>query len=50
MKAYEADEKLDQIAKLASEIEHDKELMDEDDRYSITASWINTDITECDAQ
>ena len=44
MTKQEADEKLQQIEQLAEEIENDKELMAIDERYTITAKWIDTDI------
>ena len=40
----EAEEILQQIADLASEIEEDKELMQLDPRYTILAKWIDTDV------
>tara|TARA_R110000787_G_scaffold44623_1_gene109420 strand:- start:21 stop:173 length:153 start_codon:yes stop_codon:yes gene_type:complete len=44
MNKYRAEEKIEMIQKLASEIEHDDELKSIDERYSIMASWIDTDI------
>jgi len=44
MNAEQADAKLQKIAELASEIEHDEELKAIDGRYWITAKWIDTDI------
>ena len=44
MNEYEAREKIAQIQKLALEIEGDRELMDIDERYSVMAGWIDTDI------
>ncbi len=48
MKIHEADEKLEQIQKLADEIANDDELRGIDPRYSITANWIDTDINNTD--
>jgi hypothetical protein len=48
MKKHEADEKLEQIQKLADEIASDEELRSIDPRYSITANWIDTDIDNTD--
>lgn len=45
MTTEEADEKLETIRKLAEEIEEDVELAKIDERYWITAKWIDTDIT-----
>ena len=45
MNTQEADEKLDLIEEIASEIENDEELADIDERYKITAKWIDTDIS-----
>lgn len=44
MTKQEADEKLEIISRLAREIEEDPELFNEDERYSICAMWIDTDI------
>ena len=44
MTPQEADEKLAQIESLAQEIEDDDELAETDERYRITAQWIDTDI------
>lgn len=44
----QADKKLEQIRKLAEELENDKELLNIDPRYSITARWIDTDIDNSD--
>ena len=49
MTTEEADEKLEQIAALADEIENDDELATIDQRYSITAKWIDTDIENASA-
>jgi len=46
MTKAEADEKLEIIERIASEVEHDEELQKIDKRYSIMAKWIETDI-EC---
>ncbi|WPL11415.1 MULTISPECIES: hypothetical protein [Thiorhodovibrio] len=46
MTPEQADEKLAQIERLAQEIEDDAELAEIDERYRITAKWIDTDI-EC---
>ena len=45
MKKRRANEIMAKIAKLAEEIEHDAELLAIDERYSIAASWIDTDIS-----
>ena len=47
MTTEEADRKLATIERLAREIEYDKELEAIDDRYGITAKWIDTDIETC---
>ena len=44
MNQHRADEKIEQIQALASEIENDDELKGIDERYSVMASWIDTDI------
>ena len=44
MTPEQADDKLDQIERLAREIEDDEELRQADERYYITAKWIGTDI------
>lgn len=44
MKKREADKKLAKIEELASQIEHDEELKQIDERYSVCAQWIDTDI------
>lgn len=44
MNEYQADKKVAQIQKLASEIENDTELKAIDERYSVMAGWIDTDI------
>lgn len=44
MTPEQADEKLAQIAKLAQEIEDDEDLAAIDERYQITAKWIDTNI------
>lgn len=44
MTPIEADNKLEQIANLAEQIERDEELKKTDERYSILAKWIDTDI------
>ena len=45
MKKHEADEIFSQIEQLASKVEHDEELKQIDERYSVTASWVDVDIT-----
>jgi len=45
MNTDQADEILDQIENLATQIELDEELAEADGRYKITAKWIDTDIT-----
>ena len=44
MTTDEADEKLEQIARLAEEIEKDNNLAEIDERYRVTAKWIDVDI------
>lgn len=48
MKKREANAKIKEIKRLAEEIELDSELIKIDIRYSIMASWIDTDIENCD--
>ena len=45
MKKHEADEIFDQILKLAQQVEHDEELKQIDERYSVTAGWIDLDVS-----
>jgi hypothetical protein len=44
MNIKQADKKLERIRMLAEEIEDDEQLKKLDERYSITAKWIDTDI------
>ena len=46
MTPKQADKKLEQIEKLAREIELDGELKQIDERYSFCAKWIETDIND----
>ena len=44
MNKHRADEKIEEIQQLARDIENDHELKGIDERYSVMASWIDTDI------
>lgn len=44
MNRQKANEKLDEIRRLAEELEEDEELKGIDERYSILAMWIETDL------
>ena len=44
MNKCRADEKIEEIQRLAREIESDEELKAVDERYSVMAGWIDTDI------
>lgn len=44
MNKKQAEEKIDEIKSLAWVILHDKELKAIDERYSVMAGWIDTDV------
>lgn len=47
MDIEKANEIFEEIERLARLVENDKELQEIDERYSITAKWIDTDISCC---